>query len=375
MKPTIRAYVIGPQDTDLDVFYTLPMAIGAKRHFERAHLRLRKHVIELLPDVHRDHRVGNAILVVPSRGIDRYLRIAIANAWREGVRRLILLFAGYKLPSAADVQGIEQELRLLLRSFGDGSLGSAPSLCASLTRGAGRVEGNMRDTMKQLAELIEHAFPPNDTFVGNEPLPSGFERELEILDVVRPLTRAGTLGRPLQDATSEVDANAPRCVRCAQPTRALFRVDMRDALHPTPSAHHVFVTYQCRDCPSYSTDIHVVHIEPLQHAPAMKAEALCYMLPHGEWLSSTHPDAFERLATIDEDPERLYYDAQDALGMGAVCIPNHLGGWGMGWAPRDGCPKCDKEPVLVASLQRGDGWNDLWACPDHPSFAQCNFHK
>jgi hypothetical protein len=371
LTPTIRAYVIGPHDTDIDLFYTLPNAIGAKWHFERAYVQRPTCAIELLPDVHRDHGVRNAILVVaPARGIDRYLRLAIANAWREGVRRFILLFAAKARPSGAAVDELEQELRVLLDSLGDG--GAAPCIRASLTRSAGRVEGEMRETMEQLVAEIERVFPAGDAPVVDEPLPASFDREVELLEIVRPLIRPGTLVERSRDVTFAADPFAPACRTCMRLTTELFRVDARDALHPPPPAHRVFVTYSCKNC--YSSDLHVEHGEP-PHEPVMKAERLCYMLPDGEWLSSTHPDVAAQLAAIDNEMETLYYCVQDALGMGSVCIPDHLGGWALGWRPNERCPTCDDEVVLVASLQYGDGWHDLWACPAHPDFARCNYHK
>src|SRR5262249_40908541 len=100
LKPKIRAYVIGPQSTDLDLFYTLPTALGESWEFEPLLLERETFTLELLPDVHRAHRIRNAILVVAptSTVLDRFTRLAIAHAWREGVRRFILLLAGRRAP-------------------------------------------------------------------------------------------------------------------------------------------------------------------------------------------------------------------------------------------------------------------------------------
>ena len=395
----IRAYVIGPQSGDLDVFYTLPTSIGAEWQFEYLSLARPTFELELIADVHRAHAIRNAIVVVVPTEPLAYHRLAIAHAWREGVRRFILLFANREQPTEFATDELEQELRVLLDELGDG--GAAPALRAPLTRCAGRTTDDMKRAMIRLLDEVERVFPPDDVVVHDAPLPASFAKEAAILDTIAPLVRSGTLfderSVPLVETVGRShmggwphlpdDEPWPVCPRCKMPAPCFLQVDMRDVLHAPPPAHRCFVVYRCASC--YSPDNVVVrHYDslaggrPIGEAPVdfdeprlIVMERLAFMLPDYEIVEADHPETVRALQAIGPEWGRLWWWAESLMGMGSPRIPNHLGGWHTTQSPY--VPKCAcEEPLyLVSSTQWGDWWNCIWACPVHPDLTEHTFQK
>ena len=396
----LRAYVIGPASGDLDLFYTLPTSLGLDWSFEHARLERDRFTLELLPDVDRDHAIHNAILVVVPSAPIGYLRLALVHAWREGVRRFILLFADRQMPTSTGE--LEHELRVILDALGDG--GAAPVVRSPLTRCAGRTSNEMRTSMLELLAEVERVFVPDAVMVEAAPSPM-FAREHAVLDAIRPLVRSASMLEKLASTLPETAAlhegtggsNSggwpylpahepwPTCPTCKQPAPCFLQLDMRDALHTPPPAHHLFVLYRCRACGS-SDNIVVRHydqtsmlgrwpIEPTldHHNPELLvATRLAHCLPDSEIVDA---DVIAKLQAIDPEWQRLYGWAETCMGMGALRIPDHLGGWQTAQTPSIPTCACDEPLTLVASLEWGDWWHHVWACPIHPELALVQFQK
>jgi len=399
--------VIGPQSTDLDVFYTLPTSIGVAWDFEYLLLERERFTLELVPDVHRAHGIRNAIVVVVPSAPIGYVRLGIANAWREGVRRFILLFADRQQPTEFATDELEQELRVLLDSLGDG--GAAPCLRTALTRCAGRTTKDMQDAMLRLLDEIERVFPPDDDApVVDAPLPRTFANEEATLDAVLPLVRSGTLieqrAATLEETAAlragtggshasgwpylRADEAWPACPQCGRPAPCFMQFDMRDVLHTPPPTHRLFVVYRCDTCYA-PNNVVVRHYDaptaegrrpidrtaPLREDPqVIVMERLAFMLPDYE-IVAEDPDIVAKLRAVDVDWGRLYWWAESCTGMGSLCIPDHLGGWQTSQYARVPTCACDAKLYLVASTQWGDYFNSVWACPVHPDLTLFTFHK
>jgi hypothetical protein len=367
-----------------------------KSEFEYLLLARERFTLELLSDVHASHGVRNAIIVVAD-GL-QFLRIALANAWVAGVRRFILLFAGREEPTPAQTYPIEQELRVLLDTLGDG--GAAPAVYAALTRCAGGTK-HMKPAMLRLLDEIERVFPPEDEAIIATPLPASFAREAAILDAIAPLVRGGTMidyvACTLEESAElgshvngwpylPLDEAWPRCRRCKRELPCYQQFDMREALHAT--ARHLYVIYRCDNC--YSPDNVVVrHYETMaaprrpidpaapSHGDPMRVvmERAAHMLPDSDLLEPLFPEAVAKLRAIDENWGRIYWDTEGALGMGSLRIPDHLGGWHTAQTPTVPTCACDTPLHLVSSTQWGDWWNTIWACPLHADLTANLFHK
>jgi hypothetical protein len=394
--------VVGPQGVDLDLFYTLPTALGTKWEFEHLLLERDTFTLELVPDVHRAHGVANAIVVIRPGDPRAYHRLCIAHAWREGVRRFILLFADQRPPSERATSELEQELRVLLDELGDG--GAAPCLRTALTRCAGRTDPDTHDAMVHLLAEIERVFPPDDAPIVDAPLPAGFAREDAILSAIAPLVRSVTM-IGTRHATREATATLrdgtggshregwpylpasepwPTCPKCKRELPCFMQLDMRDVLHAPPPAHRLYVIYRCSSC--YVVVIR--HYDELDaerrpcpvveddgEAQVIVMERRAHNLPAAELVEADHPDVVAQLQRIDRAWERLYWLAESASGMRSLRIPDHLGGYHTAFRPAVPTCACDAKLYLVSSTQHGDWWNNIWACPEHPDLALHTFDK
>ncbi len=349
----------------------------------------------------------NAIVVIRPSDSRAFHRLCIAHAWREGVRRFILVLADQTRPSEAATDELEQELRVLLDSLGDG--GAAPCVRTALTRCAGNTGRDTRDAMLHLLGEIERVFPPDDTPVIDAPLPAGFVREDAILDAIAPLFRSATMigGRhaTLEDTAALRDGTGgshrdgwpylpesepwPTCPRCKREIECSMQLDMRDALHTPPPPHRLYVIYRCSNC----------YIVVVRHYDAPVAEGrrpcpptedddsvavvvmerLAHMLPAGEIVEADHPDVVAQLKRVDPESAdewgRLYCLAESATGTRSLRIPDHLGGYHVAFRPAIPTCACDAKLYLVSSTQHGDWWNNIWACPIHPDLALHTFEK
>lgn len=380
------------------------MALGAEREFQYLLLERDTFTLELLPDVHRAHGIANAIIVIRPGDPRAYHRLVIAHAWREGVRRFVLLFADYRsVPSEAATGELEQELRVLLDELGDG--GAAPSVRSALTSSAGRTDQATHDAMLQLLGEIERVFPPEDEPVVDAPLPASFAREAAILDAIAPLIRSATM-IGARHATLEATAALregtggshregwpylpesepwPVCPKCKRDVRCYAQLDMRDVLHAPPPTHRLYVIYRCDRCYDYvvrhyedptATGRRVCPpVEDEGEAQVIVMERLAHNLPASEIVEADHPGVVAQLTRIDPEWGRLYWLAESATGMRSLRIPDHLGGCHTAFRPAIPTCACDAKLYLVASLQHGDWWNNIWACPTHPDLTLCTFDK
>jgi hypothetical protein len=379
------------------------VALGADWEFEYLLLERDTFTLELVPDVHRAHGIRNAIIVIRPSDPRVYHRLCIANAWREGVRRFILLFADRSQPSEFATDEIEQELRVLLDELGDG--GAAPCLRAGLTRCAARTDQDMQGAMLRLLGEIERVFPTDDAPVIDAPLPAGFAREAAILDAIAPLIRSATMigarhatreaTAALRDGTGGSHRGGwpylpesepwPTCPRCKREISCFMQLDMRDALHTPPPSHGLYVIYRCTSCyvvvvRHYDAPIAegrrpCPRTEDDGETQIVVMERLAHMMPASEIVETDHPDVIERLRRIDSEWGRLYWLAESASGMRSLRIPDHLGGYHVAFRPAIPTCACDAKLYLVASTQHGDWWNNIWACPEHPDLALHTFDK
>ena len=380
------------------------MALGAEWEFEYLLLERDTFTLELLPDPHRDHGIRNALVVIQPSNPRAFHRLAIAHAWREGVRRFILVFADRHAPTEHATAELEQELRVLLDSLGDG--GAAPCIRTALTRCAGTTSEDMRDAMLRLLGEIERVFPPDDAPVLDEPLPPAFAREDAILDAIAPLMRSATMigGRhatrettaALRDGTGGSHRDGwpylpesepwPACPKCKRAdTRCYAQLDMRDVLHTPPPAHRLYVIYRCDGCYTFAVRHYDAPTatgrrpcppgDDEADAQVMVMERLAHILPAAEIVEADHPDVVEQLQRVDPDWGRLYWLAEAATGMRSLRIPDHLGGCHTAFRPQIPTCACDAKLYLVSSLQHGDWWNNFWACPVHPDLVLHTFDK
>lgn len=350
--------------------------------------------LELIPDVHRAHGIQNAILVVAGAHELAIARLGLAAAWRAGVRRFILLFAGRTAPAPAEVYELEQELRVVLDALGDG--GGAPAIYAALTRCAGGTK-HMADGMRQLLDAIVRVFPPDDVAIALTPLPAAFAREAAILDALDPLVRSATMidyrACTLEETTTvgshqngwpylPRDEQWPHCPRCRRELPCYLQFDLREARH---AASGVYVIYRCdhcytmlvRDYADTSAPRRPIDPDgPLREDPMrVVMERAAYMLPDSALVEPFFPDVVAKLRAIDSEWGRLYWQAEHVLGMSSLRIPDHLGGWHTSQSPTIPTCACDTPLHLVSSTQWGDWWNSIWACPIHPDLTANSFHK
>ena len=406
MKPHIRAYVIGPPGANEDIFYTLPTALELPWSFEYAHIERDRFTVELIGDVHREHRIRNAIVVITSRSLDRYCRLALAHAWREGVRHFILVLACKFDQQPGDTSELEAELRVLLDALGDG--GAAPCIRTALTRCAGRTTPGMRTAMEQLLAEIERVFVAGESAVIEAPLPASFAREEAILDAMRPLVRAQTMfdrKACTLEETAEVHGGSfgshyggwpyiergedwPVCPHCRQAIECLMQIDTRDVLHAAPPKHRLFVVYRCDRC--YKGDLLVRHYADPTVAARMPLdqdypiaednyrlvmERLAHTTPDYELVEANFPEAVAALAEPGVEWHHNYGAAEVAMGTSSLRIPDHAGGYECTQAPRYPKCVCDEPLVIVFSKQWGDWWYTVWACPEHPEITDVGFSR
>jgi hypothetical protein len=338
-----------------------------------------------------------------------YTRLALASAWRAGVRCFVLVLAEKSQPSEAATHELEQELRVLLDTLGDG--GGAPCVRAALTRDRGTITSDMRPAMVRLLDEIERVFSPGDGGAIDEPLPESFADEVEMLDAVAPLIRAGTMigkGSATLAQTAALRAGAggshhfgwpyevpdeprPTCPECRGAMACCYQFDMRDVLHTPPPAHQLFVVYRCGKC-HYARTVIPRHYTPMASRPRPFAprgdddESRCalivmkrrgYMLPPFRTVEGSYPEIIEALSRIDPDGSRLYWWVDSATGLGSLRLPDHLGGWTptAEYEPEPTCA-CRATLALVAST---DCWGtertSIWACPLHPDVLVHRQHK
>ncbi|MDC0675302.1 hypothetical protein [Nannocystis radixulma] len=403
-RPRLDVYVLNNGEDEHDIFYALPVGLGMPRQFARGVVTAERHEIHLHSDVHRSHGYRHALLVADeARGVDDDLRLAAVHARREGVDRFLVLV----LPSLRDGRGrldeVERRVRALLHDLGvDGD--ATPVLRGPPTRSAGRDEGRTQAAMRELLAALDDlpAVTPAPTLTG---LSAEFAIEADMLDLVFPLLLPATLiddvratpadtralrgggggsfegGEPYLDQ----DEAWPHCPDCGRVMAGRLQIDSRDALHPVPAGHGLFVVFTC---PESSCEGEVLRHHPSpdpqrrRHGEAegrdyftarptiFRPSGRCWLLPEPEVFVDEHPDTAARLGEVayNDDAAAVFHRIAQAIGVSGLIVCQHLGGHHLTTVgtvtPR--CELCESPCVLLAQTDYADDQRCLWACPRHP---------